>query len=122
MPGIEITSVHEGHDVHVLGYAFDAASPRLQAFLAGQAADRVARARRIGTKLADLGVPIDVEAVIADAARACGRTVGRPLLADALVARGPLPVAQGRLRPVPGQRWPGVRRARRGVALRGGRR
>lgn len=88
LPGIEITSVMDGHDVHVLGYAFDASSCVLQDFLRGQVADRVARARAIGARLAELAVAIDVEAVIGAADRAGGQSVGRPLLADALVRAG----------------------------------
>ena len=88
VPGIEITSVVDGHDVHVLGYAFDEASAPLQEFLRAQREDRVRRAREIGRRLADLGAAIDVEAVIAAAARQGGRAVGRPLVADALVRAG----------------------------------
>lgn len=88
LSGIEITSVQDGHDVHVLGYAFDASSRRLQRFLRGQLADRVDRARAIGRRLMELGAGVDVERVIADGVREGGRVVGRPLIADALVRAG----------------------------------
>ncbi len=87
LPGIEITSVDSGGDVHMLAYGFDPASPRLLDFLRGQRADRVARARRIAERLAQLSVPIDIDAVIGSSAEE-GRAVGRPQLARALVAKG----------------------------------
>ena len=86
--GIEITSVVDEHDVHVLGYAFDTDCPKLAAFLRAQRADRVRRVRAIGARLVDLGVPVDVEAVIAVAEHHGGRSVGRPMIADALVRAG----------------------------------
>lgn len=86
--GIEITSVVGEHDVHVLGYAFDAACPRLADFLCAQRADRVRRVRAIGARLVDLGVPVDVEAVITVAGHHGGRSVGRPMIADALMRAG----------------------------------
>jgi hypothetical protein len=86
--GIEITAVLDGDDVHVLGYAFDPRSRELARFLEGQRADRIRRARDISRRLADLGVPIDVDSVIAAATHHGGRAVGRPLLADALVRAG----------------------------------
>ena len=36
VPGIEITAVRNGGDIHVLGYFIDRTSPALHAFLAGQ--------------------------------------------------------------------------------------
>ena len=86
--GIEVTAVRAGEDVHVLGYGFDEESPLLLAFLRSQRADRVVRVREMGRRLADLGVPVDVDAVVADAERHGSRTVGRPALADALVRAG----------------------------------
>lgn len=86
VPGIEVTAVHEGRDVHVLGYFFDHHDPVFLAFLDEQRARRVARAREIGARLAALGAPIDVEALVA-AARP-GTAIARPLLARLLVSAG----------------------------------
>lgn len=88
VPGIEITSIDEGRDVHVLGYFFDPVSAALATFLAGQRARRVARVREIGVRLRTLGMPLDVEAVLQAAASRPGSSVGRPQLARALVAAG----------------------------------
>lgn len=86
--GIELTSVHAGRDVHILGYFFDPANARLAQLLETQRALRVARVREIGRRLAGLGMPIDVERIIQDGAQKPGRSVGRPLLARELVAQG----------------------------------
>jgi predicted metal-dependent phosphoesterase TrpH len=88
VPGIEITSIDEGRDVHMLGYFFDPASGALGTFLEGQRALRVARVREIGHRLSALGMQIDVEAVVQAAANRPGSSVGRPQLARALVAAG----------------------------------
>ena len=86
VPGIEITAVADGRDVHVLGYFIDTASPRLREFLVQQRDDRLRRVREMGELLAALGVPVDVAPITADAAQ--GRSVGRPQIADALIAAG----------------------------------
>ena len=88
VPGIEITSVDDGRDVHLLGYFFDPASVVLARFLEGQRALRVSRARDIGALLSALGVPVDIEGVLASAAGRPGSSVGRPQLARALVQAG----------------------------------
>jgi len=86
VPGIEISAVAEGRDVHVLGYFIDTASASLRAFLERQRVDRVRRVAEMGERLAALGCPIDVAPIVADAGR--GRSVGRPQIAAALVAAG----------------------------------
>lgn len=102
LPGIEITAVEDGGDVHMLGYGFDPASPRLAEFLHAQRADRRARAHRILEALAALGMPLDPVAVFGtspaegdaeadaegEAEDAGGRSIGRPQIARALVAAG----------------------------------
>jgi 3',5'-nucleoside bisphosphate phosphatase len=86
--GIEITAVERGRDVHVLGYFIDPDNQELARFLEAQRADRIERVREIGSRLKALGCEIDVEAIIATSAELAGRSVGRPLIADALVAKG----------------------------------
>jgi predicted metal-dependent phosphoesterase TrpH len=88
VPGIEITSVADGRDVHMLGYFFDQTSAALLTFLEGQRALRVSRVREIGARLAGLGMPIDVEALVTTAATRPGTSVGRPQIARAMVAAG----------------------------------
>jgi predicted metal-dependent phosphoesterase TrpH len=86
VPGIEITAVADGRDVHVLGYFIDTTSARLREFLTAQRHDRLRRAREIAGRLASLGAPVDVAPIAAGAAR--GQSVGRPQIADALIAAG----------------------------------
>ncbi len=88
VPGIEITAVLDGRDVHVLGYFPVARAPLLDGFLADQRADRVRRVRYIAARLADLGMAIDIEEEIRSAERDPSRTIGRPHVADALVRAG----------------------------------
>ena len=86
VPGIEITSVHDGRDIHVLGYFFDRSDVRLGEFLEQQRADRIRRVNVMADKLAGMGKPIDREAVLRSRSR--GKSVGRPLVARALVKAG----------------------------------
>jgi hypothetical protein len=85
VPGIEITAVWQQKDVHILGYFLDHRAPALTAFLTDQRRDRIRRAREIGGRLAAVGVPIDIEQVIASAG---GKPVSRPSIAQALVDAG----------------------------------
>jgi predicted metal-dependent phosphoesterase TrpH len=84
--GIEITAVDQGRDVHVLGYFLDGRDEALGRFLSEQRAERVSRAHRIGERLAALGMPIDLGPIVARAAGSA--SVGRPLIARALVEAG----------------------------------
>lgn len=85
--GIEITAVEGGRDIHVLGYLADEAQPAVQAFLARQRETRLERVRRIGERLAALGKPIELRALLHEASEE-GKSVGRPAVAEALVAAG----------------------------------
>jgi hypothetical protein len=90
--GIEITAVLDGVDLHVLGYFIDPASTALQAFLAAQRTDRIRRARELAARLGRLGMPIDVDALIA--ATPDERSIGRPHMAAALVRAGHVPTSR----------------------------
>ena len=86
VPGIEITAVHEGRDVHVLGYFVDRADESLAVFLEQQRDDRIRRIGAIADKLEEMGTPVDREALFAP--RAAGASLGRPMVAKALVDAG----------------------------------
>jgi hypothetical protein len=88
VPGIEVTAVDDGRDVHMLGYFFDPQSETLAAVLEHQRALRVSRVREIGARLAALGMVIDVESVLLAAAARPGSSVGRPQVARELVRAG----------------------------------
>lgn len=85
--GIEITSVLDGRDVHVLGYYVDPASAELQQLLADARQERLERARDIADLLDRAGAPIDI-APLLEAAAASGGSVARPQIAAALVSTG----------------------------------
>jgi predicted metal-dependent phosphoesterase TrpH len=86
IPGIEITSLEDGCEVHVLGYFIDPESEVLAAGLVAQRADRVRRFRELADRLSGLGLPIDVEAIVS--ATPEGRSIGRPQIAEAMVRAG----------------------------------
>ena len=71
--------------VHLLAYLFDPREPRLAAELSTLRTDRERRGRAIVDKLNALGVPVTWDDVIAVAGTA---PVGRPHIAQALVAQG----------------------------------
>lgn len=88
LPGIEITAIEDGRDIHILGYLFDTQSPALTALLVDQRALRVSRVREIAARLATLGMPVDVDRVLASTSSRPGSSVGRPQLARELVRTG----------------------------------
>jgi len=88
VPGIEITAVRGGGDVHVLGYFMEVASPALQTFLAAQRGQRVDRVRQILDRLKTLGISLDADAIVRPAVEDPRRSAGRPWIARALVAAG----------------------------------
>ncbi len=87
LPGIEITAVHGGRDVHVLAYFLDPHPEGLTPFLVRQRRDRTRRALEMSARLAALGAPVDLEDLVAGA-EAAGRAVARPTVARALLDAG----------------------------------
>jgi 3',5'-nucleoside bisphosphate phosphatase len=88
VPGVEITAVDDGRDVHMLGYFVDHHDEALVQFLSRQRGLREERAREIGRRLATLGVPIDMEALLEHARATPGTSIARPWLARELVRAG----------------------------------
>lgn len=86
VPGIEITAVHKARDVHMLGYFIDRDDPALGTFLERQRADRLRRVDEMADRLAHMGKPIDREELLVP--REHGRSLGRPMVAKALVRAG----------------------------------
>ncbi|MFC6013933.1 PHP domain-containing protein [Nocardia lasii] len=87
--GMEMSCTGMGEDgfpvpVHLLAYLFDPTDAGFAAERERLRAERVARVRAMAVKMAADGLPIDPEAVMATA----GPAVGRPHLAQALVAAG----------------------------------
>jgi predicted metal-dependent phosphoesterase TrpH len=90
IPGIEISSVAAGQDIHVLGYYMNIADNELQERLRELRAVRDRRNEMIAAKLNELGIPLDLKSVYAQHAERlqAGQTVGRPHLAEWLLAHG----------------------------------
>jgi predicted metal-dependent phosphoesterase TrpH len=88
VPGIEITAIRFGGDVHVLGYFVDVESPSLQAFLAAQRQARVDRVREMIHRLRSYGIELDADAILRPGLADTTKAVGRPWIARALVAEG----------------------------------
>lgn len=85
VPGAEISCEAGGISVHLLSYLHDPAHPGLAAELARTRSDRLGRARRMVQRIsADHDLTwADVELHVPP-----GATVGRPHIADAMVAKG----------------------------------
>ena len=85
VPGLEINCDVPGAEIHVLGYCVDWEAPWFQAFLGAQREERRRRVSRITERLAELGMPIDPDAVFALVKEG---SAGRPHVAQAMVDRG----------------------------------
>lgn len=85
VPGVELSAVDEGRDVHMLGFFVDHTDPALLTALADLRSARVERARTIVSALRTAGFDIDHEEVLA---LSDGGSVGRSHVARALVSRG----------------------------------
>ena len=88
VPGIEITAVDSGRDVHMLGYFFDRQDPGLTQFLVTQRASRIQRIADMAVRLEQLGMPVDVRPLLEEAQRRNSKSIGRPRLALAMIDAG----------------------------------
>ncbi|HEX4058305.1 MAG TPA: PHP domain-containing protein [Galbitalea sp.] len=88
VPGMELSTNYGPASVHMLAYLFDPANPRIVAETAKIRDGRMHRAERIVERISrDYGITwADVLAQSVD-----GGTIGRPHIADALVAHGDVP-------------------------------
>lgn len=85
VPGIEISCAVDGRSLHLLGYYVDPADPGLFDELAKARESRATRAERMVELLAPV-TGLTWDEVVAQVT--AGATIGRPHIADALVARG----------------------------------
>jgi predicted metal-dependent phosphoesterase TrpH len=88
VPGIEITAVDNGCDVHVLGYFIDPDSSDLAMLVGKQREERLERAREISGHLSKAGAPIDEDLLFGSLGPGSGKTIARPQIARALIAAG----------------------------------
>ncbi|ROS76852.1 PHP domain-containing protein [Cellulomonas sp. PhB143] len=86
--GTEVSAQSEGSSIHVLSYLHDPRAPALLEETTRARASRETRARRM-VELIAADLPITWEDVLAQTAP--GTTIGRPHIADALVASGYFP-------------------------------
>jgi predicted metal-dependent phosphoesterase TrpH len=87
IPGVEISSQHEGLEIHILGYHIAPDAAPLLAHEHGALGRRQERAREMVRILQGRGIAIDYEDVLR-AAGTDGRAIGRPHVARALLAGG----------------------------------
>ena len=84
-PAAELSAVHGGHeDLHVLGYELDVSDPDLTAILEDFRGDRARRIEEMAGRLRELGFELDDSPLVAR--REAGKPIGRPHLADAVLA------------------------------------
>jgi 3',5'-nucleoside bisphosphate phosphatase len=81
----ELSAVHGGHeDLHILGYELDVADRDLLAILEDYRGDRARRIEAMADRLRALGFELDDAPLVAR--REAGKPIGRPHLADAVLA------------------------------------
>lgn len=86
VPGVELSTIYDGVEVHVLGYYMDAGHPRLRAMMASATAERNARNETMVQRLHDAGYPVTMDALHAEFP---GQTMlGRPHISEYLMRRG----------------------------------
>jgi predicted metal-dependent phosphoesterase TrpH len=84
-PAAELSAVHGGYeDLHILGYELDAGDEDLRAALHDFRGDRARRIEEMADRLRELGFELDDAPL--RARREAGKPIGRPHLADAVLA------------------------------------
>lgn len=83
--GLEISAMHHGYSLHILGYGIDPDSPELCCWLERLQQGRVERNGKILEKLNGMGIEINHEEVVR--LSRCGQT-GRPHIARLLINKG----------------------------------
>jgi 3',5'-nucleoside bisphosphate phosphatase len=103
IPGIELTAVYEGLEVHILGYLIDYKDRQFLERLKALKANRIERIYRIAEKLKEMGVNLDPAAVFDIAGKG---SVGRLHVARAMVAEGIVSTVAGAFQQYIGDRCP----------------
>jgi len=85
LPGVEMSTEHDGREVHLLGYLMDYTNPVFLSFLELLKQKRKERVTKITARLLDLGVKITLDQVLAAAGDG---SVGRPHVARVLIKSG----------------------------------
>jgi 3',5'-nucleoside bisphosphate phosphatase len=85
IPGIELSAMLNGAEIHILGYFINPEHEALQEFLYRVREERRKRAVRMVEKLNGLNLPLPLEAVLDQAGEG---SIGRPHIANAMVEQG----------------------------------
>lgn len=85
LPAVELSTLHRGGEVHILGYCIDWEDQALLEKLETVAGARLSRARQMVARLQELGIDISWPEV---REKAGGGAVGRPHIARVLVEKG----------------------------------
>ncbi|UJF35267.1 PHP domain-containing protein [Paenibacillus hexagrammi] len=90
VPGVEISTVARGQDIHVLGYYINITDAKLLSRLDSLRETRDKRNEMIIEKLQQLGIAITMDEVLQEVAnvKTKGDTVGRPHIAAVLLKKG----------------------------------
>ena len=86
VPGVEISTLSGGEEIHLLGYFIDPEHPDLQALLARTREARLERAQKMLARLTKLGLPIEWERVVEISGESS--SIGRPHVAATLLEAG----------------------------------
>lgn len=85
LPGIEFSTYWQGIEIHLLGYGIDSGNDQIVTRLKTLQKSRINRAKAILAKLNNLGFKISWEEV---KRHSQGKAIGRPHIANALLAKG----------------------------------
>lgn len=88
IPGVEISTLWQKQEIHILGYWIDVDDPELLQLLENQRNVRHLRNQMMIQKLQELGISITLEEVMACKKDDDHRTVGRPHIAEVLIEKG----------------------------------
>jgi predicted metal-dependent phosphoesterase TrpH len=90
IPGVEISTVADGRDIHMLGYYVDTEDPLFRRRLEQLRRTRDLRNEMILAKLGELGLHVTMDEVLEQSRKKPGKdeTVGRPHIAAVLVGKG----------------------------------
>ena len=86
LPGLELSSTHEGSDVHILGFGVNFESAKLAEMIEMYLVGRRDRAARMIEKLVDLGMDLSLDEVAA--VSGSRELIVRPHIAQVLLAKG----------------------------------
>ncbi|HSV75199.1 MAG TPA: PHP domain-containing protein [Chthonomonadales bacterium] len=91
VPGVELTPAYPHGKLHLLGYGIDHRHPALTEGLRRVGEARIERNERMAARLVEIGLPITLGDIAAEAA---GEQIGRPHMALALVRKGVVATVQ----------------------------